>query len=117
MVATDRQAYRSDYDGLMRGTDVLKMLLGGSFNMIDERLSAVTDVEWSERAIPGTSKPGFILWHCARILDWTIHSAIQGVPEIADTPKWRARSPPQAPDGAGIPVQVADELLVAASKT
>ena len=34
----------------MRGTDVLKMLLGGSFNMIDERLSAVTDREWSERA-------------------------------------------------------------------
>ena len=100
----------------MRGTDVLKMLLSGSFNMIDERLSAVTDREWSERAIPGTSKPGFILWHCARILDWTIHSAIEGVPEVADSPKWQARFPREAFYGAGIPGAVADQVTDATSK-
>src|SRR5438046_8361595 len=100
----------------MRGTDVLKMLLSGSFNMIDERLSAVTDREWSERAIPGTSKPGFILWHCARILDWTIHSAIEGVPEVADSPKWQARFPREALYGAGIPGAVADQVTDATSQ-
>jgi hypothetical protein len=100
----------------MTGADVVKMLLNGSFNLIEERLAAVTDVEWKERAIPGTSKPGFILWHCARIVDWTVHSAIQGVPEIADSPKWKARFPQDALYGAGIPAAVADEVAERTSK-
>src|SRR4051812_32027358 len=92
------------------------MLLNGSFNMIDERLSAVTDVEWRGRAIPRNSKPGFILWHCARILDWTIHSGIEGIPEVADSPKWQARFPHEALYGAGIPAAVADEVVESTSK-
>jgi hypothetical protein len=100
----------------MTGTDVLKMLLNGSFNLIEERLAAVSELEWKERAIPGTSKPGFILWHCARIVDWTVHSAIQGVPEIADAPKWKARFPEDALYGAGIPTAAADELTEKTSK-
>jgi hypothetical protein len=111
-----RTAYRPDYDCLVLGTDVLRMLLNGSFNLIEERLAAVTAVEWNERAIPGTSKPGFILWHCARIIDWTVHSAIQGVPEIADAPWWQARFPQQAFYGAGIPAPVADELAEKTSR-
>jgi DinB family protein len=109
-------AYRPAYDGLVHGTDVLKMLLNGSFNLIEERLAHVSDAEWNERAIPGTSKPGFILWHCARIVDWTVHSAIQGVPEIADAARWQARFPQEALYGAGIPNAVADELPSRTSK-
>jgi len=48
----------------MNGTAVIQMLLNGSFNMIQERLEAMTDEEWSERALPATSKLGFILRPC-----------------------------------------------------
>ena len=92
------------------------MLLNGSFSMLEERLAAVTDSEWNDRAIPGTSRPGFILWHCARILDWTVNSAIQGIPEVADSPKWQARFPGEAMYGAGIPAAAADRLTDATTK-
>ena len=94
----------------MRATDVLRMLLKGSFGMLEERASAARDDEWRGRALPGTSKPGFIIWHCARILDWTIHSAVQGVPEVADSERWRERFPREAAYGAGIPAELADQV-------
>src|SRR5439155_7867197 len=52
----------------MTGVDVLRVLLSGSFGMVQERLNAISDQEWNQRAFPSTSKPGCILWHCARIL-------------------------------------------------
>ena len=94
----------------MNGTDVLRVLLSGSFSLVDARLEAVTDAEWRERVLRGTSKPGFILWHCARILDWTVCCAIQGAPEVADAPPWRDRFPGDALYGAGIPGSVADRI-------
>src|SRR3989475_11910909 len=100
----------------MTGVAVLRVLLSGSFGMVQERLDAISDQEWNQRAFPSTSKPGFILWHCARILDWTIHSAIQGVPEVADLPQWQARFPREAHYGAGIPDAVADGVVATASK-
>ena len=101
----------------MNGTTVIRMLLNGSFNMIQERLDGMTDEEWRERALPGTSKLGFILWHCTRILDWTVHCAFQGVPEIADRPEWRARFPREACYGAGIPDALADQVVDATNRT
>ena len=89
----------------------MKTLLSGSFGMLKERLDAVSDREWNERAFPGTSKPGFILWHCARILDWTANSAFQGAPEVVDSPKWRAAFPREACYGAGIPDFLADHVV------
>ena len=47
-----RTAYRPAYDGLVHGTDVLKMLLHGSFNLIEERLAAVSDAEWNGLMVP-----------------------------------------------------------------
>jgi hypothetical protein len=99
----------------MTGIALLKSLLTGSFGMIQERLDEVSDDEWSARAFPGTSKPGFILWHCARILDWTVNSAFQGVPEVAESPRWRALFPREACYGAGIPDSLADEVVDATS--
>ena len=104
--------YPADYDGLeMNGTAVIQMLLNGSFNMLQERLEAMTDEEWGQRALPGTSKLGFILWHCARIIDWTVHCAFQGVPEVADRAEWRERFAPEACYGAGIPDALADRVV------
>jgi hypothetical protein len=94
----------------MTGKDVLRVQLDGSFNLIQARLEGLSDEEWNRRALAGTSKLGFILWHCARIVDWTVHSALGGQPEVADSPEWRERFPRNALYGAGIPESVADAL-------
>ncbi len=94
----------------MTGIDVLRMQLNGSFNNLNGRLSELRDEEWDRRAGQGTSKLGFILWHCARILDWTANSAIQGVQEVADREPWRGRFPEGALYGAGISEEVADSI-------
>ncbi len=101
----------------MTGVEVLGALLKGSFGMLQERFDAVTDEEWSERVFPSTSKPGFILWHCARILDWTVQSAFQGIPEVADSPRWQAVFPWEACYGAGIPDSLADAVVASTSRT
>lgn len=101
----------------MTGIDVLGALLKGSFAMLQERLDAVTDEAWNERVLPSTSKPGFILWHCSRILDWTVNSAFQGRPEVADAPKWRTRFLREACYGAGISESLADQVTASTSRT
>jgi DinB superfamily len=86
----------------MTGKDVLEMQLTGSFNMIRDRLATVSDSEWIDREIPGTSRVGFTFWHSARTIDWGIHCAIQGVPEVADRPEWRRLRAAELAFGAGI---------------
>lgn len=92
----------------MRGSDVVGMLLRGSFAMVEERLRDVREGEWRARVLPHTNKPGFVLWHCARIIDWTVASAIRGVPEIADSAPWSERFPAEAGAGFGISLELAD---------
>ena len=99
----------------MIGLDVLRLLLLGSFANIGDRLKDVTDDEWDRRAVPGTSKVGFILWHAARILDWT-YSAISGAPEVAHSEPWRNRFPKDALSGFGIPESVADRVTQEVSR-
>lgn len=94
----------------MNGTDVLRLQLTGSLNLIAERLEAMSDGEWNRRALPGTNKLGFILWHCARIVDWAVHSALQGAPEVADRKPWAHVFPRHAFYGAGIEASVADSV-------
>ena len=94
----------------MTGRDLLQLQLAGSFNMLRERLDMLSDVDWSARAISGTSMPGFTLWHAVRILDWGVHCAIQGVPEIADRPEWRRLRAAEFAYGAGITSQEADQV-------
>ncbi|HYM97413.1 MAG TPA: DinB family protein [Candidatus Sulfotelmatobacter sp.] len=100
----------------MTGIDVLRMQLNGSFNLVQGRLADIRDDEWSRRALPGTSKLGFILWHCARILDWSVNYALAGAPELADGSRWRARFGSDALYGAGIPDSTADRLADSTSK-
>ena len=99
----------------MTGIDVLRMLLLGSFGNIDGRLKDLSDEDWDRRAVPGTNKAGFILWHTARILDWT-HSSLAGVPEVAHRDPWRDRFPQEALSGFGIPAAVADSVPQAVSR-
>jgi hypothetical protein len=101
----------------MTGVDVLRMQLDGSFNLIRTRIEDVTDQEWDQRAYHATSKLGFILWHCARILDWTVNSAIQGKPEVADHGPWRELFPQKGRYGAGISDADADRVADSVSRT
>jgi DinB family protein len=101
----------------MTGRDVLEMQLAGSFNMLRERMEKFTEPEWTARAIPGTSLPGFTLWHAVRIIDWGVHCAIQGVPEIADRPEWRDLRAAEFAYGAGITSQEADQVAQSVSRS
>jgi hypothetical protein len=94
----------------MSGVEVLRMQLLGSFNLIREAVQSVPVEDWNRSASPGSSRIGFVLWHCARIIDWAVHTALRGVPELADDPSWRARLAPEALFGAGIPASVADAV-------
>jgi hypothetical protein len=100
----------------MTGIDVLRLLLNGSFANISGRLAQLGDEDWDRRAVPGTSKVGFILWHAARILDWT-HSSLAGVPEVAHRDPWRDRFPKEALCGFGISASVADMVPHAVSRS
>ncbi|MDQ6710539.1 MAG: DinB family protein [Candidatus Dormibacteraeota bacterium] len=100
----------------MTGKEVLQMQLTASFNLLDERIQKVTDQEWTARPIPGASLLGFTLWHTSRIIDWTIHCAIQGVPEIADRPEWKGLLASEAAYGAGITGDLADQVARTISK-
>src|SRR5213082_1248547 len=101
----------------MTGRDVLEMQLAGSFNMLRERLDMLSDAQWATRAIPGTNLPGFTVWHAARTIDWGIHCAIQGVPEIADRPEWRQLRATELAYGAGIAAAEADSVAHSVNRT
>ncbi|TMD85575.1 MAG: hypothetical protein E6I78_08260 [Chloroflexi bacterium] len=100
----------------MTGKDLLNMQLAGSFNMLRDRLETVSDREWTTRNIPSTSLLGFTFWHGARIIDWGIHCAIRGVPEIADRPEWRRLRADELAYGAGITSEEADEVARSVSR-
>jgi hypothetical protein len=101
----------------MTGRDVLEMQLTGSFNILRDRLGTVTDDEWTTRAVPRTSLVGFTFWHAARTIDWGIHCAIQGVPEVADGAEWRQLRAAELAYGAGITQAEADDVAHAVSRT
>ena len=109
--ASARAMSRPCQTAAMEAKTVLRFQLQGSFNQMRERLRAIDDREWDRRATPGTSKVGFILWHCARTIDWSVNCGVQGRPEVASGPSWRERL--AAADGlfgAGIDVATADAV-------
>src|SRR5438094_1382186 len=108
--------YEHVSENRMTGRDVLQMQLAGSFNILRERLDMISDAEWTARAIPGTNLPGFTLWHAARTIDWGVHCAIQGVPEIADRPEWRDLRAAEFAYGAGITSREADQVAQSISR-
>jgi hypothetical protein len=67
---------------------------------------------WSRRAFAGSSLPGFIAWHCARIVDWGLNTVVREVPEVAAAANWRDRVRYDLGHGAGITDAEADQLAV-----
>lgn len=85
----------------MRGTDILAMQVRGSCDLVAQHAQASADC-WTERVIAGTSLPGFILWHCARIVDWGVNTVVRGVPELASSDEWCERLRYDLGHGAGV---------------
>jgi hypothetical protein len=99
----------------LKGSDVLEMQLSSSFYLLDQRLADVSGNEWTRRVIPGTSLPGFVLWHAARTIDWAIQCGIRGVAEIASASVWEPIGAGRWAYGAGISDVEADEVASATS--
>jgi len=89
--------------------DVMKMQLGGSFGFITDR---ARDVEpyWTRRGFTGASLPGFVAWHCARIIDWGVNTVVRDEPELAAQPQWRERILYDMGHGAGLSDEQADDV-------
>ena len=94
----------------MSGRDVLRFQLAGTFNLLAARLEGVSEVEWTARALPGTSRVGFILWHCARTIDWAVHRGIRGVAQLAELPAWSGVAVLDGLAGFGISGDLADRI-------
>jgi hypothetical protein len=100
----------------MTDKDVLEFMLGASFNLLQEHVQAVTEEEWTARALPEGNPLGFILWHATRTIDWGIHCAIQGVPEVVDRQEWRHLLASEAAYGAGVSPQEAERVAQAVAR-
>lgn len=94
----------------MSGRDVLRFQLAGTFNLLAARLEGVSEVEWRARALPGTSRVGFILWHCARTIDWAVHRGVRGVAQLAELPAWSGVAVLEGLAGFGISDELADRI-------
>jgi len=93
----------------MKAADILRMQLRGSCDLVAEHAGLVEGV-WSERAAPGTSLPGFVVWHCARIIDWGVNTCVRSEPEIAADSPWREKLRYEMGHGAGLSDLEADDV-------
>ena len=96
----------------MRGVDLLRMQLLGSCNLVAEH-ALPAEPRWTARAFDGASRPGFVLWHCARIIDWGVHTVVRDVPELGSAPQWRDRVRYDMGHGAGLTDEEADSVAAA----
>ena len=93
----------------MNAVDVLRVQLRGACDLVAEHAGSVEPV-WLERASPATSLPGFIVWHCARIIDWGVNTCVRDEPEVAAESPWREKLRYEMGHGAGLTDVEADEV-------
>ncbi|HEX6537578.1 MAG TPA: hypothetical protein VF155_00165 [Candidatus Dormibacteraeota bacterium] len=98
----------------MLATDVLAMQLQGSCRLIAEQSHSAAP-HWAERAFAGASLPGFVVWHCGRVLDWAVNAVVRGEPEVATADRWRDRIGYHRGHGAGLTLPEADSAATAVS--
>lgn len=89
---------------------MLDVQLRGSFDQIVQQANDTTDEEWSAQALSDLNPIGFTLWHCVRGIDWAVNCAIQGIPEVADQPKWKGMLASRAWYGYGVSMETACEV-------
>jgi hypothetical protein len=75
----------------------------------------ITDELWTRAAYPGANPLGFIAWHMVATRDWTLHTGIQGVPDVRErAPFVSGRVNPQHPPFG---MSAADAASIAATVT
>jgi len=99
-------------------------LLAGQLNAVNRHLHDVFDRTepdepdaWLRRGAPGTNLPGFVFWHAARGLDFTVQAGIRGVPEVIEAEPWAAMPWARLGLGVGYSLAEADELAVLVDPT
>lgn len=98
----------------MLGHELLAMQIDGSFALIDEHVQRAAP-HWTERPVTSTSMPGFVLWHCARIMDWGVNAVVRGEAELADSDQWRERVRFDLGHGAGLTRTDAEDAALSVS--
>lgn len=98
----------------MVGHELLTVQVEGSFALIGEYTQSATPY-WSERPVSGTSMPGFVMWHCARIMDWGVNAVVRGTTELAASDAWRERVRFDLGHGVGLSSEDADDAALSVS--
>lgn len=88
---------------------LLALQMGGSCNLLGELSGSMTEAEWRSRPHPRANRLGFVVWHGARSIDWTL-AAVSGESELAEREGWLDLEPDGAWWGAGTPAAIADKL-------
>lgn len=93
----------------MKAADILSFQLLGSCSLVIDAAEEAEPV-WQVRAFAGASLPGFIVWHCARIIDWGVNTVVRGESELAASQQWSAKLRHDMGHGAGLSDAEADEV-------
>jgi hypothetical protein len=91
------------------GVDILTMQLVGSCKLVAKQADEA-EPYWKQRAFAKASLPGFVAWHCARIIDWGVHTVVRNVAELASEPQWCDRLRYEMGHGAGLSDADADDI-------
>ena len=98
----------------MLAHELLAAQIDGSLALIDEDTQSAAPY-WSERAASGTSMPGFVMWHCARIMDWGVNAVVRSTTELASSDPWRERLRFDLGHGVGLSSEDADAAALSVS--
>jgi hypothetical protein len=101
--------FGAEVGSLMRGVDVVRMQVGGSCTLVAQA-ARDAGATWDVRVAPGTSLPGFVIWHCARIIDWGVNAVVRQTDELAESDEWRQRMRYDLGHGAGVTEAQADDV-------
>src|SRR5438270_9981335 len=93
----------------MDGVEVVRWLLVASCNLTAKHAEEAEPL-WRQRAFPSASLPGFVAWHCARIIDWGVHTVVRNLPELASESEWRETMRYEMGHGAGLSEAEADTI-------
>jgi len=93
----------------VNGVDVLSLQLTTSCKLVADQASEAEPF-WTQRGFAGASLPGFVAWHCARIIDWGVNTVVRDAPEVAAQPEWRDKLRYEMGHGAGLSSEQADDV-------
>lgn len=95
----------------MDGGQLLGWRVRGALTTVATYASQAADHDlWLHRSHPGANVLGFTLWHAATIVDWTVHTLIQGRDELRSQEPWVEAGIGVPIIPFGMPIGTADEI-------